>query len=136
MKIKLDRGAFVPTRAHETDGGLDLYAVECQTVPAHGSAIFDTGVHVQLPPFTVGDIDPKSGLYFHDNIITFGTIDEPYRGSIKVKLWNLGDKDVTFCRGDKIAQLVIKDIRRPHIKIVDELDETDRGSCGFGSTGR
>lgn len=136
MKIKLDPGAFCPTRAHETDAGLDLYAKECRTIPAHGSAIFDTGIHVQLPPYTVGDVDPKSGLYFNHDIITCGTIDESYRGSIQVKLWNLGEVDHLVKRGDKIAQLVIKDIRRPHLQIVDELDDTERGDNGFGSTGR
>lgn len=136
MKIKIDENAFVPTRAHETDAGLDLYAREDQIVPAHGSAIFDTGVHVELPPFTVGDVDPKSGLFFKHNIFTHGTVDESYRGPIQVKLFNLGNEDYEVKRGDKIAQLVIKEIQRPPIQLVDELEDTTRGSGGFGSTGR
>lgn len=128
--------AICPTRAHKNDAGLDLYAADGQIVPAHGSAIFDTGVHVQLPPYTVGDVDPKSGLFFKHDILTHGTIDESYRGSIKVKLWNLGDVDYQVSPGDKIAQLVIKEIHRPPIKVVDDLDDTDRGVGGFGSTGR
>lgn len=136
MKIKLDTGAIAPTRAHEKDAGLDLYAKEGQVVPAHGSAIFDTGVHVQLPPFTVGDVDPKSGLSFNHDILTHGTIDEEYTGTVQVKLWNLGSEDYQIKRGDKIAQLVIKEIQRPPLQIVPEIEDTDRGNNGFGSTGR
>lgn len=66
-----------PTRAHETDAGLDLYAAEDQEVPAYGSAIFDTGVHVQLPPFTAGLIVSKSGLNFKRDIVSDGLIDIP-----------------------------------------------------------
>ena len=62
MKIKLDNGAFMPNRAHEDDAGLDIYARESQIVPARGSAIFDTGVHIELPKGTVGMIKSKSGL--------------------------------------------------------------------------
>ena len=136
MKIKLDEWAFVPTRAYDGDGGLDLYAMNDQVVPARGSAIFDTGVHVQLPPFTAGLIVSKSGLNFKHDIQNDGLIDIPYRGSIKIKLYNHGDTDYMVHRGDKISQLVVVDIRIPHLKIVDELDETERGNNGFGSTGK
>lgn len=72
----------------------------------------------------------------HNDIQNDGLIDIPYRGSIKIKLYNHGDTDYMVHRGDKISQLVIIDIRIPHLKIVDELDETERGNNGFGSTGR
>ena len=65
MKIMLDKTAIMPTRAHDTDAGLDLYATEDKTVPAHGSAVFDTGVHVQLPHGTAGFVKSKSGLNVH-----------------------------------------------------------------------
>lgn len=136
MKIKLDKGAYMPTRAHEGDAGLDLYAMEDKVVPARGSAEFDTGVHVQLPQYTAGLIVSKSGLNFKHNILSDGLIDIPYRGSIKVKLYNQGDTDYEVKRGDKISQLVILDIQIPPLKVVDELDDTDRGERGFGSTGR
>lgn len=136
MKIKLEPWAICPTRAHETDAGLDLYAAEDQEVPAYGSAIFDTGVHVQLPTFTAGLIVSKSGLNFKRDIVSDGLIDIPYRGSIRVKLYNQGQKSYMVKRGDKISQLVVVDIHLPTLQIVDELDETDRGNNGFGSTGR
>lgn len=136
MKIKLEPWAICPTRAHETDAGLDLYATEYTLVPAHGSAIFDTGVHVQLPPFTAGFLKSKSGLNVKHNITSDGVIDVGYTGSICVKLYNHGDENYVVDSGDKISQLVVVDIHLPTLQIVDELDETDRGNNGFGSTGR
>ena len=136
MKIKLEPWAIMPTRAHNTDAGLDLYAAEDRMVPAHGSATFDTGVHVQLPPFTAGMLKSKSGLNVKHNITSEGVIDVGYTGSICVKLYNHGFDNFQVRKGDKISQLVIVDIHIPHIQVVDELDETERGDNGFGSTGR
>lgn len=136
MKIKLDPEAICPTRAHETDAGLDLYATEDKTVPPYGSATFDTGVHVELPPFTAGFLKSKSGLNVKYDITSEGVIDIGYTGSIVVKLYNHGQKPYTVRRGDKISQLVVMDIELPSIQIVDELEKTERGDGGFGSTGR
>ena len=126
----------MPERAHEWDAGLDLRAMEDKLVPARGSAIFDTGVHVELAPFTAGFLKSKSGLNVKHNLTSDGVVDVGYTGSICVKLYNHGDTDYMVHRGDKISQLVIIDIRIPHLKIVDELDETERGNNGFGSTGK
>ena len=136
VKIKLGKGAFMPERAHEWDAGLDLRAMEDKLVPARGSAIFDTGVHVELPPFTAGFLKSKSGLNVKHNLTSDGVVDVGYTGSICVKLYNHGDTDYMVHRGDKISQLVVVDIRISHLKIVDDLDETERGNNGFGSTGR
>lgn len=136
VKIKLDADAIMPTRAHETDAGLDLKSREDKIVPAHGSAVFDTGVHVELPPFTAGLIKSKSGLNVKHDLTSDGVVDVGYIGSICVKLYNHGDKDYMVRRGDKISQLVVVDIRIPRLQLVDELDETARGEGGFGSTGR
>lgn len=136
LKIKLDSDAIMPTRAYETDAGLDLYATKDQIVPARGSAIFDTGVHVELPPFTAGLIKSKSGLNVKHDLTSDGVVDVGYIGSICVKLYNHGDKDYMVRRGDKISQLVVADIHIPRLQLIDELDETERGEKGFGSTGR
>ena len=136
MKIKLDPGAIMPTRAHETDAGLDLYAMEAKKIPARGSAIFDTGVHIELEPNTAGFIKSKSGLNVKHNLTSEGVVDVGYTGSICVKLYNHGDKPYQVERGDKISQLVIMPIYRPKIQKVDNLADTDRGNGGFGSTGR
>ncbi len=136
MKIKLDKGAKLPTRAHPTDAGLDLYCRETQTVFAGESAIFDTGVHIELPPFTVGFVKSKSGLYVKHSLTSEGVVDEGYTGSIVVKVINHGHDDYTFNKGDKIAQFVVLPVQYNELELVDELGDTERGNGGFGSTGR
>lgn len=136
MKIVLDNGAHVPTRAHSTDAGLDLYAKEGQIVPAKESAEFDTGVHVQLPPGTAGLLVSKSGLNVKHDLTSTGLIDEDYTGSIKVKLYNHGGYDYRVEAGDKISQLVILPVCKPELEVVERLEDTERGVGGFGSTGR
>ena len=137
MKIKLDEGAYVPYRAHETDAGMDIRAMKSQIVPAKESAIFRTGVHVQLPPNTAGILVSKSGLNVRHDITSTGLIDEGYDGEIMVKLYNHGGRDYKVNAGDKISQLVIMPVLYEDVLIVDDFDQkTDRGSNGFGSTGR
>lgn len=152
MKIMLDEGAKMPTRAHEFDAGLDLYAPKITTVPGSkysdsvyrggygkvyiGSRTIDTGVHVQIPEGYVGLIKSKSGLMVNHGLRTDGTIDSGYTGSIRVNLFNTTAKDFVVQAGDKIAQLVIVPCLLPDLELVDELEETDRGDGGFGSTGR
>ena len=108
MKVTLDPGAIMPTRAHPTDAGLDLYALKAVTIPARGHATVETGVHV---------------------------IDEGYTGPIVVKLYNQGDEDVTIGAGQKLIQLVILPILTPELELAESLEDTDRGAGGFGSTG-
>jgi len=137
MKIMLDPGAFAPTRAHPTDAGLDLRAKERIKLWPGMSACIDTGVHMELPHGYYGKIESKSGLNVNNDIVSCGgTIDEPYRGSIVVKLYNFGSKAYVFEPGDKVAQIVIQPYIAPELEIVDALSETDRGSDGFGSSGR
>lgn len=138
MKIVLDEHAIMPTRAHDTDAGLDLYTPIAVDVPAHGSAIIDTGVHVELPryPLTVGLLTSKSGLNVKHDITGEGTIDVGYTGSIRVKLYNNGDKDYHFEEGHKVIQLVIMPILVPTLELVDSLGETERADNGFGSSGK
>lgn len=141
MKVMLDHGAKMPTRAHPYDAGLDLYAPE--TVGAHtippcgGSVTIDTGVHVQIPEGYCGFIKSKSGLNVKRGITVTGVIDSHYTGSIAVKVYNHNHcfrYDVL--PGDKIAQLVILKCELPELELVDSLEDTDRGDNGFGSTGR
>ena len=137
MRVKLDEGAFEPVRAHKTDAGLDLRTPIEFTIQPHDSYTVDTGVHVELPEGTFGQLFSKSGLNVKHSIVSLGgTVDEPYRGSIVVKLYNEGDEEYHFRAGDKIVQMVIMPYLAPEIEHVDELSETDRGSQGFGSSGR
>lgn len=137
MKIQLDEGAIVPTRAHSTDAGLDLYARRDQTIWPGGWATFDTGVHIELPHGTYGKIESKSGLNVHKGIVSCGgVIDEGYTGSIVVKLYNLGDEKFPILAGQKIAQLIVQPCLYVPVEIVDEIAaDTERGENGFGSTG-
>ena len=146
IKIMLDEGAKMPTRAHETDAGLDLYTpidVEvsrCRWIPTEGlivgSAVIDTGVHIEIPKGYVGFVKSKSGLNVKHGLTAEGVIDAGYTGSIVVKLYNHTSKDYTFKAGEKIAQLVLLPIITPELVEVDSLEETERGNGGFGSTGR
>lgn len=136
MKIKLDDGAYMPERAHDTDAGLDIRSPIAATVLPKGSVIIDTGVHIELPPNTVGMLKSKSGLNVKHDITSEGVIDVGYTGSIVVKLYNHGSKPYQISRGDKIIQLVIMPIVYPGIELVENLEETERGNGGFGSTGR
>ncbi|WP_302554303.1 dUTP diphosphatase [uncultured Bilophila sp.] len=136
MKIKLDPGAIQPTRAHDTDAGLDLYALEDRIIEAKGDATFKTGVHVQLPHGCAGILVSKSGLNVKHGITSTGLIDEGYSGEITVNLYNHGGFDYTIKKGDKISQLVIIPVRYEAVEIVDEIYGGERGEAGFGSTGR
>lgn len=137
MKIVLDLLAFMPTRAHEYDAGLDLYSASDDVYIYPGeSELFDTGVHVQLPKNTVGFLKSKSGLNVKHGITSEGVIDVGYTGSIIVKLYNHESKPYKVCRGDKISQLVILPCILPELEVVPSLEKTERGENGFGSSGR
>lgn len=136
MKIKLDTNAIMPTRAHSTDAGLDLYSPYHQDIPPRKSVKFDTGVHIELPQGTAGLLVSKSGLSTKYNLLSSGLIDEGYTGSICVQLYNHSDQWYTVKRGDKISQLVVIPILTPELELVDKLEETERGDKGFGSSGR
>ena len=151
MRVVLDEGAKLPTRAHETDAGYDLFAREDFVIPpgktdwdfgsgyhevSLGCATHDTGVHVEIPKGYVGFIKSKSGLNVKHGITAEGVIDSGYTGSIVVKLYNHTKDIYKVKKGDKITQLVILPIYTPDLELVTELDETERGDGGFGSTGK
>ena len=136
VKVVLEDGAIMPVRAHALDAGLDLFTREDVSVPAKGSAIFNTGVHVAIPEGYVGFIKSKSGLNMKHGLQSEGVIDAGYTGAIITKIYNHSDVDYHFKRGDKITQLVILPIATPIPVEVESLDDTERGEGGFGSTGK
>ena len=137
MNIYVEKGAYVPERAHKTDAGLDIKSKETRFVLSHSSAIFHTGLHVQLPHGTAGLLVSKSGLNVNHGITSTGLIDEGYTGEILVKLYNNSDKHYKVHAGDKISQLVVIPVLYEDIHIMDSLDEnTERGAQGFGSSGK
>lgn len=136
VEIALDPGAYMPTRAHNFDGGLDFYAMKGVWIRPQSSAFFDTGVHIAVPRGYVGLVKSRSGLMRKNDSTTDGTIDADYTGSIGVQLFNHGKADLFIKAGDRIAQMVIVPCLLPTLVVVDKLKETERGAGGFGSTGR
>ena len=136
IKMKLDEGAYAPTRAYEHDAGADLRTPKRVLLPAHEHVTIDTGVHVEIPAGYVGMVKSKSGLMVNYGIVTDGTIDSGYTSSIRVCLFNHSHGYKMFDPGDKIAQLVILPIITPEFEQVDEISGGERGANGFGSTGR
>ena len=132
----LDDGAIMPERAHAEDAGMDLRTNEDITIMPGGSAVIDTGVHMAIPEGYFGKLESKSGLNVKHGIVSCGgVIDCGYTGPIKVKLYNLGDKEYHFHAGDKIAQIIIQPCLLCNVEQTDILEETERGDGGFGSTG-
>ena len=136
MKVVLDDGAILPTRAHELDAGYDIYSRDDAVIYPNSSGKFDTGVHVQIPAGYVGFLKSKSGLNVKSGILSEGVIDAGYTGSICVKLYNHGSHEVYIEKGQKRSQLVLLPIITPELELADSLEVTERGDSGFGSTGK
>lgn len=136
LKVKLDPGAYYPERAHKTDAGLDLRSPINKVIEPNGKAVIDTGVHVAIPRGCVGLLTSKSGLMAKNGLTSRGTIDCGYTGSIRVVLFNHSDEYFVVCEGDKISQLCVLPALYPEVVYVTDLEETERGEGGFGSTGR
>ena len=134
--VVLDDGAKMPRREHETDAGADLFTPKSFTLPAHGEHTVDTGVHIELPPNSCAEVMPKSGLNVRHSIVGWGLVDEGYTGSIRVKLYNLGDKAYRFEAGEKIAQLVVRPVQYADFFSAERIRGGARGDAGFGSTGK
>jgi dUTP pyrophosphatase len=136
IKVKLRNFAYEPIRAHTEDAGLDLRSPYDIGILPGDSVSIDTGVHIAIPKGYVGMLKSKSGLNVKYGITSEGVIDAGYTGSIVVKLYNNSSKAYGIEKGDKISQLVIMPIITPEIEYVDSLDDTERGSSGFGSSGK
>jgi len=138
---RLPHGSDLPLPAYATAGaaGMDVIAAESLTL-AHGARhAVATGFAIAIPEGYEVQVRPRSGLALKYGVTclnTPGTIDHDYRGEVKVILANLGDEPFEIARGDRIAQLVPAPVQRATLDEVADLDETDRGSGGFGSTGR
>lgn len=135
VNVKLD-GGLMPTKAHWTDAGFDLYTPIPVNVWAGNSVVVDTGVHMIIPEGYCGLLVSKSGLLTNYGITTTGLVDAGYTGTIKVKILNQGHTSYFFDAGDKISQIIILPVPDVELVKVDELPETERGSNGFGSSGR
>jgi|EP00945_MAST-04E_sp_MAST-4E-sp1_P003802 dUTP pyrophosphatase len=137
LKIKrLSENAIIPTRGSPLSAGYDLCAAVPTVVPARGKALVKTDLAMIVPSTCYGRIAPRSGLAWKKHIdIGAGVIDADYRGPVGVVMFNHGDSDLEVKHGDRIAQLVLEKISYADIVEVADLDETERGAGGFGSTG-
>lgn len=133
---KLSPDAVLPTRAHADDAGLDLYSLEDATLADGEGKIVKTGVAVALPSGHVGLISDRSSMAKRGLKTAGGVIDAGYRGELGVVLLNLSGKPQSVAKGERIAQLLIFEVATPAVLEVRELDATERGDKGFGSTGR
>ena len=129
-------GEFVPRYAHPGDAGADLRSAVDITVPARGRELVATGIRLALPEGHVGLVWPRSGLAVKQGLdCGAGVIDSQYRGEVKVLLFNHSPVDHPIKKGDRIGQLIIQKVATVEFFAVDDLEDTDRGQGGFGSTG-
>lgn len=137
LKVKLlSAAACLPVRAKPGDAGLDLFSAETCTVPARGRRLVHTDIAVSIPVGCYGRVAPRSGLSIKKSIdIGGGVIDSEYRGEVGVIIINGADSDFEIVKGDRIAQLILERYLAADVVLVEQLDETDRGDGGFGSTG-
>jgi len=136
--MKLDPDALLPSKAHPTDAGYDLFAAEAVTVQPGESALVGTGIAMALPAATEAQVRPRSGIALKHQVTVLnapGTIDADYRGEVKVILINHGRSPFQIEKGMKIAQMVIAPVLPTSLAEVPELNETVRGEGGFGSSG-
>ena len=141
MILKIRRvhpDASLPSYAHEGDAGLDIRSVEELEIAPGARALVHTGLVFMLQPGWEAQVRPRSGLALKHGVTvlnTPGTIDAGYRGEVGVILANFGTDPFKIAKGDKIAQVVVSPVVRADIVETNEIDATERGSGGFGSTG-
>jgi dUTP pyrophosphatase len=136
---QLDSGLAPPTQAHPGDAGVDLMAAESLTLGPGERATVGTGVAVAIPAGFAGLVTPRSGLAHRHGLGVVnapGVVDSGYRGEIRVILVNHGAEAVSIARGDRIAQLLVIPVASVGFDLVTDLAPSERGSGGFGSTGR
>jgi deoxyuridine 5'-triphosphate nucleotidohydrolase len=138
LKVKkLSEDATLPTKGSVLSAGFDLSASRPATIPPGGRGIVHTDLSIACPPGTYARIAPRSGLAVKKGIdCGAGVIDADYRGPLGVVLFNLDSENVfEVKKGDRIAQLILEKISYAGLEEVEDLDATDRGASGFGSTG-
>ena len=138
LRVKrLSENAVLPVRGSGLAAGYDLASAEDIVVPARGKAIAKTDLAMAIPLGHYGRIAPRSGFSWKKHTdIGAGVIDADYRGNVGVVIFNHSDEDISVSQGDRVAQLIIEQISTPVVEDVEgDLDDTQRGEGGFGSTG-
>ena len=135
LKVKLEFGAIIPTRGSFSSAGLDLYTNEDGVLKPGDRKLISTGVSCEFPSNTYGRIAPRSSLALKGLEIGAGVIDGDYTGIIKILMINNGKNNYVYNSGERVAQLIVEEYR--HITpYLSNISITDRGSGGFGSTGK
>ena len=132
---KINPSAKLPSKAHVTDAGFDLYAEKYSSIPAGETRLIGTGIAMTIPRGYAGLIWDRSSMGVKGLHRFGGVIDSDYRGEIKVCIHNASEESYTISEGDKVAQLIIQAAPSFFLKEVDSLEETERGGKGFGSSG-
>jgi dUTP pyrophosphatase len=133
---RLSENATIPTRAHPGDAGMDLSSAYNIIIPARGKGLVKTDLAIKVPDGCYGRIAPRSGISWKYHLdVGCGVIDKSYRSNVGVVLFNHSETDFNIEKGDRIAQLIIEKIKFAEAIEVQELDDTERGMGGFGSTG-
>lgn len=134
---KMSDRATTPSRGSELAAGYDLYSAENVVIPKQGKALVKTDIAIALPEGCYGRVAPRSSLSWKHHIdVGAGVIDRDYRGNVGVVLFNLSQQDYKVQQGDRIAQLIVERISISPLVEVEELDDTARGTAGYGSTGK
>jgi len=137
VSYTLDDGASAPVRASAWAAGYDMKANRKVTIAPGKCALVGTGVHMAIPKHMYGRLAPRSSLaYKHRIFVNAGVIDADYTGELKLLLHNAGDEEFTCNIGDRVGQLLFELKGDPTLNLVSELEATQRGTGGFGSTGR
>ncbi|WP_424244803.1 dUTP pyrophosphatase [Elusimicrobium posterum] len=132
---KLNPDAKLPLRAHDTDSGADLFALEKTILAPRAVTHVHTGIAIELPDNTSGLVWGKSSVESKGIKAMAGLIDHPYRGEIIICMYNLNETEFVFEKGQKVAQLVVMPTLYPSFSEAADLSDTKRGEGGFGSTG-
>jgi dUTP pyrophosphatase len=135
---KLSEDAIIPKYAHDSDAGADVFALETTTLKPHTTQVIKTGIKIAIPVGYEIQVRPRSGLSLKTSLRvanSTGTIDSAYRGEVGIIMENTGNLSQTINKGDRIAQLILAKSPMITWEEVEELDDTDRGEGGFGSSG-
>jgi len=133
---RLDPRATLPSRGSSLSAGLDIYAIEDLTIQPRKRALARTGLAVAIPEGYYGRVAPRSGLATKQGLdVLAGVIDADYRGEIRCLLYNAGEEIIHLPAESKICQLIIEKIITPEAAWAEDINDTERGSGGFGSTG-
>lgn len=134
---RIREDAFMPVKAHETDSGYDIRIPDGLHLRPNELKLVEMGIRLQIPPGYECQVRSRSGMPMKHGVmfvLGVGTIDQDYRGEVKVPLWNFGEKRVFLDRGTGVAQLVFQPVQKIRLKEASVSIDTERGEGGFGST--